>query len=234
MAEAAASVELSIDSAGSPASVALSRAGSLIAELTWRTRNNHAAELLPVVDLLLEQNGLRREQIAVVFVDRGPGGYAGLRVGLSTAMGLALGLGAELVAAGRLEIDAYPHLSFPGPVCAVHQAGRGDVAWAVYERQDTWQEIHAPRLTGVDEMLDGVPAGVLFCGELTGLAERVHARRPEARIASEAASIRRAAALAELGWQRYSEGVRDNPVAVEALYLREPSITMPKSRPAPA
>jgi tRNA threonylcarbamoyladenosine biosynthesis protein TsaB len=230
MAETTGSLELAIDTAGTVASVALSSEGTLLAELTWRTRNNHSAELIPAIETLLAQAGREREQIRVLFVDRGPGAYAGLRVGISTAMGLALALGGELLTAGRLELGAYPHAAFPGPICAIHQAGRGDLAWAVYAGARTGlEELTAPRLGTLAELIEAVPRDALFCGELAGLEAALRERLPQARFAGPAASLRRAAALAELGWRRYSAGARDNPLSIEALYLREPAITKPKS-----
>src|SRR5579885_1617782 len=170
MAETAASLELAIDTAGPVASVALSSDGALLADLTWRTRTNHSAELIPAIETVLAQAGREREQIRVLFVDRGPGAYAGLRVGISTAMGLALALGAELLAAVRLELDAYLHAAFPGPICAIHQAGRGDLAWAVYRGSAAGiEELSAPRLSTLNELIDAVPPDALFCGELAGL-----------------------------------------------------------------
>ncbi|HZQ36056.1 MAG TPA: tRNA (adenosine(37)-N6)-threonylcarbamoyltransferase complex dimerization subunit type 1 TsaB [Dehalococcoidia bacterium] len=231
MAETAASLELAIDTAGPVSSVALTSEGALLAELTWRTRTNHSAELIPAIETVLAQAGREREQIRVLFVDRGPGAYAGLRVGISTAMGLALALNAELLAAGRLELDAYPHAASPGPICAIHQAGRGDLAWAVYATGSAagLEELIAPRLSTLDELVDAAPSHALFCGELAGLEAALRGRLPAARFAGPAASLRRAAALAELGWQRYRAGARDNPLSVEPLYLREPAITRPKS-----
>ncbi len=230
MAETTGSLELAIDTAGTVASVALSSEGTLLAELTWRTRANHSAELIPAIETVLAQAGCEREQIRVLFVDRGPGAYAGLRVGISTAMGLALALGTELLAAGRLELDAYPHAAFPGPICPIHQAGRGDLAWAVYRGSAAGvEELSAPRLSTLTELLEQAPRDALFCGELAGIDTTLRERLPEARCASTAASLRRAAALAELGWRRFCAGARDNPLSVEALYLREPAITKPKS-----
>jgi len=224
-------IELALDTAGPIASVALTQRGVLLAELTWQAPHRHAAELLPAVDALLARAGREREQIGVVFVNRGPGGYAGLRVGISTAMGLALGLGADLLSAGRLELDAYAHAAWRGPICALHQAGRGDLAWAVYEQSDRgWVERLAPRLRTLDELLTQAPKTALFCGELAGLEERLGAAFPDARLAQPAALIRRAATLGELCWSRYAAGARDNPLALEPLYLREPSITKAKPR----
>ncbi|HLZ69814.1 MAG TPA: tRNA (adenosine(37)-N6)-threonylcarbamoyltransferase complex dimerization subunit type 1 TsaB [Dehalococcoidia bacterium] len=230
MTETAAGVELAIDTAGAVASVAISRQGALLAELTWRSHRNHSVELLPAIELLLAQCGLEREQIRVLFVDRGPGAYAGLRVGISTAMGLALALDAELLAAGRLELDAYGQSAFPGPVCAIHQAGRGDLAWAVYERGGAdLRELAVPRLTDLDSLIEQAPDVGVFCGELAGLEERLLAGFPSARRTSPAASQRRAAWLSELGWARYIAGARDNPLSVDPLYLRDPAITKSKA-----
>jgi tRNA threonylcarbamoyl adenosine modification protein YeaZ len=227
-------VELSIDTAGTPASVALSAAGTLLVEISWRTRHNHSAELLPAIERALATAAVEREQIGAIFVDRGPGSYGGLRVGISTAMGLALALGADLLGVGRLELDAYAHAAFAGELCAVHQAGRGDLAWAVYRADPSGRlaEVTAPRLTTFDQLKDAAPSGALFCGELQGIEAQIADLLPGARLATAATCIRHAAALAELGWSRYVAGSRDNPLALEPLYLREPSITQPKERVA--
>jgi tRNA threonylcarbamoyladenosine biosynthesis protein TsaB len=227
-------VELSIDTAGAVASVALTRAGSLLIELTWRTHSNHSVELLPAIDALLNRAGVQREEIGVVFVNRGPGSYAGLRVGISTAMGLALTLSADLIAVGRLEIDAFQHAAYPGPIVPVHQAGRGDLAWAAYEQCSDWQEVQPPRLGSVADLISACPEGSLICGETAGLQENLRGAAPLIRFSNPAGEVRRAATLAALGWRRYSAGERHNPLAVEPLYLREAHITQPKQAAPPA
>src|SRR5918997_2719818 len=103
-------MELTIDTALPLASVAFTEQGALIAELTWSSSRGHAADLLPSIDRLLDTTGRARDEIAAVFVNRGPGGYAGLRVGISTALALAFALGADILGYGRLEADAYPYL----------------------------------------------------------------------------------------------------------------------------
>ena len=82
-------MELSIDTASQVASVGVSDQGGLVAEITWRCRRNHTVELLPTIDKLLAQAGAAKEEIEAVFVCTGPGMYTGLRVGVSTAKGLA-------------------------------------------------------------------------------------------------------------------------------------------------
>src|SRR3712207_7747325 len=96
--------------------VALTDAGALIADLAWRTRAGHAAELLPAIETVLVQAGAARTDIYAVFVCRGPGSYAGLRGGVSTAVAPAFGLGAGALAAGPAEGGADPPAGYPGPV----------------------------------------------------------------------------------------------------------------------
>src|SRR5579884_4290709 len=100
-------MELSIDTASDTASVAVSRSGAALAELTWQCHANHSVEVLPAIDRLLTMASVERAALEVVFVCRGPGSYGGLRAGLSLAMSLASALGVPVLGAGRLEVDAY-------------------------------------------------------------------------------------------------------------------------------
>jgi tRNA threonylcarbamoyladenosine biosynthesis protein TsaB len=217
-------VELSLDTASDMASVALSDQGRLLAELTWRCERNHSTELMPAADGLLRRLSAGKEALTAVFVCIGPGGYAGLRVGVATAKGLAFALDVPLVGVGRLELDAWAHAAYPGPVCPVHRAGRGELAWAVYHGpMEDWREIAPPRLSRPDVLLSEAPQGALFCGEIDDELAGALAARGE-RVASTPLAVRRAGYLAELGWRRLQAGRRDDPRTLVPLYLREPAI----------
>ncbi len=216
-------MELSIDTASQIASVGLSQEGSLLAEITWRCQRNHSVELLPTIDKLLAQAGVARGEVGAIFVCTGPGMYAGLRVGVSTAKGLAAGLGLPVVGVGRLELDAYPQAAFPGPIVAVHRAGRGDLAWAAY-RGDPWREVTTPRLSQPEQLARKFRQRTLFVGEVDdGLATLLRAAAGvKAVIVSPAASIRRAAPLAELAFARLAAGRGDGIEELRLIYLRSP------------
>src|SRR5215218_8743990 len=213
-------MELTIDTASPLAGVALSEQGVLLAELTWTSQRGHAADLLPAIDRLLDAAGRDRAAIEAVFVDHGPGGYAGLRVGISTALALAFALDADVLGFGRLEADAYPFLPTGRPVVAVHDAGRGEFAWAMYRRSgDELVEVSAPGIAPPDQVAATVPPGAVVVGELHRFAEDL----PDgvARITGAAAQ-RHAATDAELAWRRYARGERHSRLALTPLYLREP------------
>lgn len=218
-------MELSIDTASEMASVGLSQEGRVIAEITWRCRRNHTVELLPTIDRLLAHAGAAKDDLTAVFVCTGPGTYTGLRVGVSTAKGLAYALGLPAVGVGRLELDAYPHAAFPGPIVAVHRAGRGELAWAAY-RGGPWREIAPPRLSSPEELARRVRQRTLFVGEVDdALAARLReAAGARALIAPPAASTRRAATLAELAFACLAAGRTDDVALLRPVYLRPPAV----------
>jgi tRNA threonylcarbamoyladenosine biosynthesis protein TsaB len=67
-------------------------------------RTSRAATLLEDVDALLRQGGAHPRDLGALAVGIGPGSFTGVRVGLATARGLALGL--DLLGAGVSTLDA--------------------------------------------------------------------------------------------------------------------------------
>lgn len=216
-------LELSIDTCSDNATIALSREGSLLVELTWHIGREHSRQLLPAIDGLLSRLSASKDDLTALFVAKGPGGYAGVRAGVSTAKGLAYGLELPLVGIGRLEVEAYAWRAVGGPIVAVHRAGRRDGAWAAYEGAPEWRELSAPRLSPLKELASLLPAGSFVTGDLEEEAVAELSALGH-RTVTGAATIRHAANLAELGWQRLQAGDTDDPKSLVPLYLREPAI----------
>ena len=219
-------MELAIDTASDWAGVALSREGHLVGEVTWRCHREHSTQLMPRVETLLSRLRVDKSEVSAVFVCTGPGSYAALRVGVSTAKGLAFALGIPIVGVGRLEIEAYQYAACGTPVCVLHRAGRGEVAWAVYQGpKGEWREVAPPRLSPPQEVMAHLPTGTLLCGEEDDALE---ALLSEAGVGEKgrvvAPSRRRADYLAELGWRRLAAGRADDVRTLAPMYLREPAI----------
>ena len=216
-------LELSIDTCSDNASIALSSEGALLVELTWQLGREHSRQLLPAIDGLLGRLSASKDDLVALFVAIGPGTYAGVRAGVSMAKGLAYGLELPLAGVGRLEVEAYAWRAAGGPIVAVHRAGRREAAWAAYEGVPEWKELSAPRLSPLAELAALLPAGSLVTGEFEeeAVAEMTALGH---RVVTGAATIRRAAILAELGWQRLQAGATDDPKSLVPLYLREPAI----------
>jgi len=94
---------LHIETATDVCSVALSRGAEIIGLKEEAGGNNHAKNLLPFVDEVLKQSGVRMSEINGVAVSIGPGSYTGLRIGVSTAKGIAYTAGIPVMAISTLE-----------------------------------------------------------------------------------------------------------------------------------
>lgn len=218
-------VELSLDTASDYASIALCEEGRARDELTWHCPRNHSVELLPAVERMMEGAGIAKGDLSAVFVCTGPGGYASLRVGVSTAKGLAFALGVPLVGVGRLEVEAYPLATRRRPICPLHRAGRAEVAWALYVGpSDEWRELSPPALAPLEEVVRQAPAEALFCGEDV---DKLAMPLRELGVTSQRlapSAPRRASVLAELAWRRLRAGQNDDPRSLTPVYLRQPTI----------
>lgn len=216
-------MELSIDTASDLASVALSREGAVVDEITWKCVRNHTVELLPAIDRLLTRGNVGKADLTAVFVTTGPGMYTGLRVGIATAKGLARALGLPLVGVGRLELDAYPHAAFSGAIVAVHRAGRGDLAWASYAG-NPWRELTAPQLSKPDELARLLSAPALVAGEVDDALRAALTGAPGITCAAADDVSGRARALAALAFERLAGGAPTEPALLRPVYLRPPAI----------
>ena len=224
-------MRLSIDTSTDTASLALTKDGAVYAELTWRCGQNHSIQLLPRLANLLSQADLSPASLSGIIVAKGPGSYNGLRVGISTAKGLAFSLAIPIVGISTLEVAAYQYAVTNLPICPIFQAGRGEIATAIYRtRYNCWQKIFSEQITTLEALCSEITTRTIFCGEITPLTgtRLIEILRQKALIASPAASLRRSSFLAELGEKQLKTGSYDNPAALSPLYLRRPHITRPK------
>jgi tRNA threonylcarbamoyladenosine biosynthesis protein TsaB len=156
---------LGLNTCGSTASVAL---GVVVADkikilatasLAVRT---YSARLIPEVAALLESRHATLRDVEAIVVVNGPGSFTGIRVGLSTAKGLAEGAGIPLIAVSRLALLAgssgLPH------VLAAIDAGRGEYYVGEYQNGQNLGEV----LLSEEETVAAAKrpgAGVLVCDE---------------------------------------------------------------------
>lgn len=98
---------LSIETASAVCSVALHKAGRLLAHMEVFLRYGHAECLMVIIDNLFKISNSIKTNLSAVAVSRGPGSYTGLRIGTAVGKGLCYGLDIPLIAVGTLEAMAY-------------------------------------------------------------------------------------------------------------------------------
>ena len=226
-------MQLAIDTSTDTASLALVRDGCILAELTWRCGQNHTRQLMPNLEHLLHQLELSPADITAIIVARGPGSFNGLRVGISAAKGLAFSLNVPIVGISSLETEAYQHAETGLPVCPIFNAGRGEIATAMYQQRDgEWLQLADEDITTVDALCSGITVKTIFCGEYvpTITPQIKELLEDKAVMPSATTSLRRGGFLAELGLKRLEAGDNDEPATLQPVYLRRPSITKAKHR----
>lgn len=220
---------LSIDSAGDrlgAAVLAWSGEGTptTLACLDGRAARDHGRRLLPLVIEVCAGAGTAAEALTLVTVGRGPGSYTGLRVGIATALGVAV---AGAIPVHGVESLRAAALGSVGRVAVVADAGRGGFYAQAFEGRG---ERRSPGALG--------PAVRLDAGALAAFLAQVPGAGPLHRIAlgdlaaaalgdgDPSVTVCRSAvgpvAIGRLACARFAEGVSpdEQALAVTPIYLR--------------
>lgn len=223
---------LAIDTSTETASLALWQQGVVVAELTWHSAQNQTRELLPNLAHLLKLAGVELRRLTALVVARGPGSYNGLRAGMASAKGLALALELPLVGIGTLEAEALPYAETGLTIRPIQDAGRGEVATALYrELRHRWRQLEEEHLTTLEALYSEVRLQTLFCGALAyKIADQLGYHLGKLAVVPASPPLRRAGYLAELGRRRLEANDHDDLATLQPLYLRRPAITQPRPR----
>ncbi|MDX2168840.1 MAG: tRNA (adenosine(37)-N6)-threonylcarbamoyltransferase complex dimerization subunit type 1 TsaB [Deltaproteobacteria bacterium] len=117
---------LGLDTATGVASVGIVGAAQCV-ERVQSVAGSHARALLPLIDAVLADAGMRLAELTRIAISIGPGSFTGLRIGLSVAKGLAVATRLPLVGVPTLE--AYAHAVGPtdGAVWPILDARKGEI-----------------------------------------------------------------------------------------------------------
>ena len=193
----------------------------LVGECAWQGGNNQTSQLLPQLQMLLRHLGKDQGALRAISVALGPGSWSGLRVGISVAKGLALANELPLLGICTLDVLAYQHQRPATPVHPLIHLGRDRYGTAEFQHRGQWKRLSEYRNVTLNELCDGIADKALFCGDI-GAEVQEHLRQhmgERARFPHPAANLRRPGYLAELAWQRLSEGSVDDVATLEPIYL---------------
>lgn len=215
---------LALDTATPAGSVAVEESGRILSLRTFDAARGHSRRLFGEIDAALADAGRERSQIDGVAVTTGPGSFTGLRIGLSAAKGLCMGLGVGLIPVSTLESLAARLPFCRMPVCTLLDARRGEVYGAAYDTSAGAPcELQPPCVGELECLLARWGFGdVLFTGDGVDRWSDLLSAVPGADLAPP--SVRRPCADA-VAWlaSRQPASARQNPDRVEPVYLRTPT-----------
>lgn len=133
---------LCIETATNICSVSLCHGGKIIASRESSEERSHASLLTVFIIELLEEASIKASGLEAIAVSKGPGSYTGLRIGVSTAKGIAYGAGIPLVGVNTLEamfsgissgMEERPEKDRPTLFCPMIDARRMEVYYSLFD-----------------------------------------------------------------------------------------------------
>ena len=210
---------LAIDTSTQLASVALLRDGKITARESSGVQT-HSQMILPLLQELLAEAGIKLSQCDAIAFGAGPGSFTGVRTACGVAQGLAFGANLPVVSVGTLEamVEACREVAGANDVLAVLDAQMGEVYWAQYRLLDAhWLSVIPPTLSAPSAVM---PQGdVIACGNgllsyAPAFAERTFMQGALPEIMPHAKQV------ARLGLQAFKQGRAVNARDAQPVYLR--------------
>ena len=222
-----------IETAASMLSTAIVENGRIICSLESEEPRSQAAMTAPFVKQMLNQAGLSARDCDAVCVSKGPGSYTGLRVGVSTAKGIAFGAGIPLIGIGTLDILVQQGITAAQTILAPQGAREGsfehivplidarrmEVYTAVYDGTGKRLTEVAPRIIDSQSFASeiGPSATVLFIGDAADKC-----REPLARTGAHfLQTFPKASAMAPLATAAYEKKQFEDVAYFEPFYLKD-------------
>lgn len=209
---------LAVDTTTERGSVAVVENGELLGELRLHAGAAHSRRVLPAVDFLLQGLDSPLSSIDGYAVATGPGSFTGLRIGISTVQGLALGHPRPCLGVSALDVLAVRARGAAESLAAVMDAWRGEVYAALYDGLARLQE--GPFAEHPEVFARRAPKRSAYLGAgALRYREAILAHDGEAVFPER--SLFLAGTLGRLAEPRLAAGEGHGPEALRPLYLRE-------------
>lgn len=169
----------------------------------------HSQTIMPLIDELLDAQGLSPADLDLFAADTGPGSFTGVRIGVCAANAMAAALHKPVMGISSLAALAHGK---PGQVCAILDARNGNAYAALFGHMAM-----PPTAVCAEEFLEGVPAGTLFTGDIPTFEAFIRAKVKAPVFAQDNALL--ADAVGRLALAQYE--AQGAPLdEIRPLYLR--------------
>ena len=223
---------LSIDTSGQQAVAAIINDYIVIGEIMLNAKTGekswtHSEILMPGVKALFDLAAMEITDMDYIAYAAGPGSFTGLRIGASSALGLAQGINKPAVPVPTLDMLAYNMLGAKanGLVVPMMDARRGQVYTAIYEAQPDGSltrttDYLAITIEAVAEMVKGKSPTLLGDGVSANM-EALEKLIPDGIFAQANNNRQRGLSLAICALEKINNGYTPEE-KIDLLYVRAP------------
>ena len=221
---------LNIESSSRFCSVSLARHGQELAFEINSEDFSHGTDINILIQKVLAQANLRMDQLEAVSVNRGPGSYTSLRIGMATAKGLCYGLDLPLFTPDAMQIlvdwarRKYPSYEYYVPMI---DARRMEV-YTISPVKDIASDFeYKAKILDEHSFLDWKDARVCFLGDGVAKWKEIVPASDNWKMVSEEIDARK---MIELS-QSFSEGNKISDLFhIAPMYIKKPNITRSKKQ----
>ena len=216
---------LALETATPAAGAALVDDGQILAECQLAGQKNHSERLLQITHSLFEWTGAEKRSVDLIAVSVGPGSFTGLRVGISTAQGLAFALDRPLAGIPTLDVVASQAAMADGFVSPMVDARKHQVYAALYHaRAGGLTQVQPPTVVDPAQWVESLDGPAMLIGNgVSAYSEAVFsaAKDKGCSMADQNLGIPRASTVARLAGTIYAASAC-RPELVSAMYVRAP------------
>ena len=160
---------LAIESASITASCAVSDGDSILGEFTLNHKKTHSEKLMPLIEELMSELGIKLQDIDVIAVSEGPGSYTGLRIGAAIAKSMAYAANIPIVKIPTIKSLAANVYDVDKLIVPIMDAKAGRVYTGIYKWENgdlvDVKEQFPCNLDELLELLNEYDEAVIFNGD---------------------------------------------------------------------
>ncbi len=226
---------LAVETTGLCGSVALVADGCCVGEFSLQTKVTHSRRLLSAIEYLLTQAECDWDVICGIAVSLGPGSFTGIRIGLSTAKGLAMATGKPLVGVSTLDALAGQFAYLDKPLCVVLDARKKEVYAAFYEclGDGSVKRTSDNLVLPPERLAAAIAVPTVMAGDGAVLYRDLFASAlaDNALLVDGGCCFPRAAAVGKAAWPRFRQQAFLDPALAAPLYIRASDAELHLSSP---
>lgn len=214
---------LAIDTSGQQATAAIINDQITIGETFLNAKTGekswtHSEILMPAISNMLKLTGVEINEIDYIAYTKGPGSFTGLRIGVSTALGLAHGINKPTIPVPTLDALAYNVVN-GGIIIPMMDARRGQVYFAIFEGRRRISDYLA---MPIEEALKGYSEAVFLGDGADAYKDEICKYVKHPHFAGVNLNRTRASSVGAWALDNLDKAVTNPTDEAEILYIRQP------------
>lgn len=216
-------VILGIDTSSQKGSIAITSKSELISETSVSDLNSYSKTFFLSIDSVLKGLSLSISEVDAIAVSIGPGSFTGLRVGLSTALGLSLATQKPIISVDTLLAMAHTQPITKDIICPTIDARKGELylSFFQYDQNKQISRLGEDRAITPEALIKEIDKRTVFFG--TGVdtyGEFISQKLGNLAVFNTCSLNTTAASVAKLGYDKIREGERAGSSYIKPKYIR--------------